>query len=180
MPASRSGRAPTASKQTTKNNRMNMQVRNRIAAVLLAIVSLAAGSAAAVTTINKQFIPATIDPNDISKLHIEIFNTALTPLTAAAFTDLLPTNVAIANPPSIAGDCGFASIVAVPGTQAVIATGGTVPAGTGTDVGTCYFDIDVVSGTSGNFDNKINRNGPTIGFVPGSTTVDTTAWKAVP
>ena len=125
--------------------------------------------ALATATINKQFTPATVDPGDISKLRISIFNSSLVPITAAAVTDNLPANIKIANPVNINDTCGFTAVTATPGNSQIILTGGSAPAGTVIASGACYFELDVVSTVAGNWINTIPANGPANGFTPGGT-----------
>ena len=51
----------------------------------------------------------------------------------------------------------------------MIATGGTIPAGTGIVDGACYIEVNVVSTAAGNWPNIIPANGPANGFTPGGT-----------
>jgi uncharacterized repeat protein (TIGR01451 family) len=145
-------------------------IRALLGAAALAFAAFAALPALATVTVNKQFTPATIDPGDVSVLRISFFNSSLVPLTAAAVTDNLPAQIAIANPPGINDTCGFATVTAVSGAQRITTVGGTVPAGTGTMDGSCYIEVNVVSTTAGNWPNTIPANGPTNGFTPGGTT----------
>ena len=118
--------------------------------VLATGVCLLAGAANASTTINHQFTPATINPGDVSQYRITIVNSSLVPLTAAAVTEILPAAVTIASPASITNTCGFTVNAASPGTSTVYLTGGTIPAGTGTVDGQCFFQLNVTSTTPGN------------------------------
>lgn len=136
--------------------------------VLLMLSALGWTSAALATaTVNKQFTPATLDPGDLSRLRITLANSSLVALTTAAVTDNLPSNIKIANPPNPTDTCGFTGVTAAQGTSQVILTGGTVPAGTGTTDGQCYFELDVISTVAGNWANTIPKNGPSNGFTPG-------------
>jgi len=126
--------------------------------------------ALATATINKQFTPATIDPGNISRFRITVVNASLVPLTAAAVTDNLPANIKISSPANATNTCGFTSVTATPGTSQIILNGGTIPAGTGTVDGLCYYELDVVSTVAGNWINTIPKNGPSNGFTPGGTT----------
>ena len=139
-------------------------------AAALAFAVFAALPAYATVTVNKQFTPATIDPGDVSVLRISFFNSSLVPLTAAAVTDNLPAQIAIANPPNVNDTCGFATVTAVSGAQRITTVGGTIPAGTGTTDGSCYIEVNVGSIMAGNWPNTIPANGPSNGFTPGGTT----------
>jgi uncharacterized repeat protein (TIGR01451 family) len=145
-------------------------LRRTAALLLLAAASVVAPAALATVTVNKQFTPATVDPGDLSRFRISFFNSSLVPLTAAAVTDNLPAQVSISNPPNVVDTCGFGAITATSGTQRVIASAGTIPAGSGLSDGSCYIEMDVTSTQSGNWVNTIPANGPSNGFVPGGTT----------
>lgn len=119
-------------------------------AFALAAASLLSGAALASTTINHQFTPATINPGDVSQYRITIANSSLVPLTAAAVTEVLPATITIASPPAITNTCGFTVNAAAPGTSTVYLTAGTIPAGTGTVDGQCFFQVNVTSTTAGN------------------------------
>ncbi len=126
--------------------------------------------ALATATINKQFTPATIDPGNNSRFRITVVNASLIQLTAAAVTDNLPANIKISSPTNATDTCGFTNVTATPGTSQIILNGGTVPAGTGTSDGLCYYELDVVSTVDGNWINTIPKDGPSNGFIPGGTT----------
>ncbi|MBK1644967.1 hypothetical protein CKO25_09955, partial [Thiocapsa imhoffii] len=126
-----------------------------IALALLLFSSLVA----ATTTINHSFSPATILQGDGSTYRISIANDALVPLTDAAVTVLLPTAIVISDPLTIGeNSCGFTVSAAVPGTNIVYLTGGTIPAGTGAVDGLCRFEIGVRSVTPGNHVANIPAN----------------------
>lgn len=144
--------------------------RAAVAALLGAAALLAAPAALATVTVNKQFTPATLDPGDVSRFRISFFNSSLVPLTAAAITDNLPAQVSIVNPANVADTCNFGVVTATPGTQRLIATGGTIPASDGITSGACYIELDVTSVVSGNWVNTIPANGPSNGFTPGGNT----------
>ena len=123
--------------------------------------------ALATATINKQFTPATIDPGTISRFRITVVNASLVQLTAAAVTDNLPSDIRISSPTNATNTCGFTGVTATPGGSQIILTGGSIPAGTGTVDGQCYFELDVISTVAGNWINTIPKNGPSNGFAPG-------------
>ena len=116
------------------------------------------------TSINKQFTPATINPGDITKFRITIYNTSQTPLTNASVTDILPSQILISNPSNISNTCGFTGVTSASGTSKIVLTGGTVPQNNGSD-GQCYFELDVSSTLPGNWVNTIPAN-----VVPNSNT----------
>lgn len=147
--------------------------------LLVSSAFILAPEALATATVNKQFTPATVDPGDISRFRISFFNSSLVPLTAAAVTDNLPAQMAIAPVPNINDTCGFGTVLANSGTQRISLSAGTIPAGTGTVDGTCFFEVDVVSTTPGNWPNTIPANGPTNGFTPGGATAGFQATEGV-
>ena len=140
--------------------------------MLMVLLFGAAGwtaQAQATATVNKQFTPATVNPGDISRFRMTLVNSSLVPLTAAAVTDNLPTNIKVASPVTPAlNTCGFTTVAADPGTSRIILTGGTVPANSGTADGQCWFELDVVSTVAGNWINTIPKNA--VGFTAGGTT----------
>ncbi len=113
-------------------------------------VFLFAGGAWAKVSVNKQFAPININPNQISKLTIELYNNKPTPVTNAAFTDNLPAGVEIADSPNIDNKCG-GTVTAVAGGTSVQLTGGIIPPSS-TVVGKCSITVDVTS--------KVNSSNP--------------------
>jgi uncharacterized repeat protein (TIGR01451 family) len=117
------------------------------------------GAAAATTTINHGFSPATIDQGDGSSYRIAVANDAQVALTEAAVTVLLPSAIVIADPQSIGtNSCGFTVSAAAPGTSRVYLTAGTIPASTGAVDGICEFELGVRSVTPGNHVANIPAN----------------------
>jgi hypothetical protein len=128
--------------------------------------------AAATTTINHSFSPATIFQGDGSSYHSTVANDAMVQLTNAAATVLLPAAVEIADPQTIVeNSCGFTVSAAVPGTNIVYLTAGTIPAGTGTVDGLCRFETGVRSVTPGNHVASIPANS--------TPTADTAGYRAL-
>lgn len=124
--------------------------------------------ASAATSINKQFMPATGNPGDISLLTITLYNDdTVHGLTAAALTDNMPSAITISSPVTYTNTCGFTGVSAVAGSSQIILTGGSVPTKVGNVIGQCYFAINVVSTTPGNWINTIPANGPSNGFIVG-------------
>ncbi|WP_052754362.1 beta strand repeat-containing protein [Calothrix sp. 336/3] len=109
-------------------------------------VLLFAGDAWAKVSINKQFSPTNINPNQISKLTIELFNNKPTQVTNTTFTDNLPTGVVVADIPNIVNGCD-GTLTATPGGTSIVLTGGIIPAST-TVAGKCTITIDVTSKVS--------------------------------
>lgn len=115
-----------------------------------AVLLLGSGVAAATTTINQQFTPATINPGDESAYRITIANSSLVALSDAAVRVALPNAITIADGTPTFNTCSFTVDQASQGTSIVYLTNGTVPAGNGTNDGTCYVEIPVSSVTAGN------------------------------
>ncbi len=118
-----------------------------------------AGVAAATTTINHQFTPATINPGDVSAYRISVANSSTVQLFSAAVTVNLPPQITIVNPPAIQNTCGFTVDAAAPGTSTVALSAGTIPAGTGSVDGTCFFQLNVTSTVPGNWVSTIPVGG---------------------
>ena len=139
-------------------------VRRRSGPALIALSLLLAVSlgAEATTTINHQFTQATINPGDTSVYRITVANASTVALTAAAVTVVLPSPVKIASPAGISNTCGFTVNAATPATSTVYLAAGTIPAGTGSIDGQCYFELKVTSTTPGNH----------IATIPAKTTPD--------
>ncbi|MGR9052404.1 MAG: DUF7933 domain-containing protein, partial [Gammaproteobacteria bacterium] len=131
---------------------------------------LFSSSASATTTINEQFIPATVNPGDNSVYRLTIANSSTITLTEAKVTVLFPSQITVNNPVGINQSCGFSVVQAAAGTSLLELNGGTVPAGTGTLDGVCTFELNVVAGESGNHIATIPAN-----TVPDAATAGYTA-----
>ena len=112
---------------------------------LLAGLAIFPGLAAATTTINHQFSPATINQGDVSSYTITIANDSTIALTAANVTVVLPADIDIANPLVSVNGCGFSSVSSAPGSSSVVLTGGTIPASVAGVDGQCSFQVNVTS-----------------------------------
>jgi len=88
-------------------------------------------------------------PGGISTLTITLTNPNIIPLTAAALTDNLPVNVAVAPTPVASTTCG-GTVTAVASATSVSLAGGTIPA-----AGSCQIRMNVVSNVSGVYTNTI-------------------------
>jgi uncharacterized repeat protein (TIGR01451 family) len=120
------------------------------------------------STIAKSFSPSTAFEGQVSLLTITLTNISSNPLTNATFTDNLPTGtlssvstglkLAVANPANATTTCGSGVVTAVPGSNTVSLSGGTVPArannGAGAN-GTCVVQVKVV-GPAGNYVNTLD------------------------
>ena len=134
------------------------------------VLLIFSGLAAATTTINQQFTPATINPGDGSAYRITIANSSEVPLTAAAVTVLLPEAIKLKTGQT--NTCGFTVNAAVEGTSKVYLTAGTIPAKVGSTDGTCYFEIPVSSTAPGNHEATIPANTTPSETVSGYTAIE--------
>ncbi len=133
---------------------------------LLGLLWALSGTAAATTTINHVFSPATIDQGDDVTYRIFVANDAGVALTEAAVTVVLPPEIVIRDPQEIgANTCGFTVSAATPGTSTVYLTAGTIPAQANNVPGLCLFELGVTSVTPGNWPANIPANS-----VPGPNT----------
>ncbi|MFT3890058.1 MAG: hypothetical protein QM730_00350 [Anaerolineales bacterium] len=106
---------------------------------------------------NKSFSPISIMPGGVSRLSVTIFNPNTFPLTNASWTDNLvsvQTGLIIASPASVQNNCG-GTVQATTGATSFSLSGGTVPAQSGTDPGTCTVSVNVTSTEQGNLINTI-------------------------
>ena len=98
-------------------------------------------------SVTKAFDPPTVNPGGLSTLTITLQNTYPSPLINTTLVDPLPgslTNgIVVAPVPNASTTCVGGNIVAVPGTQTVTMTGGTVPAQVGAIPGICTITITV-------------------------------------
>lgn len=129
--------------------------------VALAIFAIGAvGSADAAIDVNKSFSPGTVYPTQVSRLTVSFQNSSLSPVTAAQLSDIFPDHVFAAAAPNAATTCG--GTVSTSNTAArgeLTLTGGTIPAGDGTNPGTCTVSIDVVSDLKGTYVNQVDIGG---------------------
>ncbi|WP_252272769.1 SdrD B-like domain-containing protein [Pseudomonas subflava] len=105
-------------------------------------------------TVSKQFAPAVIAQNGISRLTIFVNNPNAAAMTlTAALTDNLPDSpgqVRVAALPNVAGSCPTGSVTASAGATLVrLANGTVVPSGG------CTIEVDVTADTAGEHTNEI-------------------------
>jgi uncharacterized repeat protein (TIGR01451 family) len=108
-------------------------------------------------TLEKAFSPNPVAVGGTSKLTFTLSNDNTVNLTGAKFTDALPAGLEVASTPNAATTCTNA--VAPQPSWAPKAgstllefgqtTGGTIPAGDGTNPGTCTVSVDVIATTAG-------------------------------
>ncbi len=104
-------------------------------------------------TVGKQFNPAVIPPNGVSRLSIVIGNTNAAAMTLSAnFDDVLPTapgQISLTGTPGMATTCGGTVVAAANATSVRLNSGGTIP------VGGCTIDVDVTGLAAGVHTNNI-------------------------
>ena len=143
-------------------NRLSFDRRLRPAFVLLAASFLAAVPAAAQPVFTKAFAPGTIGAGSTSRLTFVIDNGDMgAPAGELAFTDVLPADVTLAQPPSVTNTCG--GVVTAP-------SGGTTVTLSGASLGpgeACEIAVDVTSqvlgthtNTSGDLTSTAGNSGP--------------------
>ena len=98
---------------------------------------------------SKVFAPDAIGPGGVSTLTFTIDNTAsIFAATALDFTDVLPAGLVIATPPGAATTCAGGTLTAVAGSDTIVYTGGSVPAGA-----SCTVVVDVTTPMAGSYHN---------------------------
>lgn len=98
-------------------------------------------------SVSKAFTPPAVTPGGISTLTITLQNTNTSPLVNTSLTDPLPGSatdgVIVAPTPNARTTCAGGTVTAVPGSQTISMTGGTVP-GQVLDVpGVCTITVNV-------------------------------------
>ena len=97
--------------------------------------------------ISKSFTPPMVSPGGITTLRIILENRNSIPLVNASVTDPLPGNTTdgliVAPNPNASTTCEGGTVDAVPGSQTITMTGGTIPARVQDVAGTCTIRVDV-------------------------------------
>jgi LPXTG-site transpeptidase (sortase) family protein len=97
--------------------------------------------------ISKSFTPPVISPGGITTLRIILENRNSGPLVNVSITDPLPGSTTdgliVAPNPNASTTCEGGTVVAVPGSQSITMTGGTIPARVQDVAGTCTIRVDV-------------------------------------
>ncbi len=100
-------------------------------------------------TISKAFGASSVSLNGSTSLSFTVTNpNATNALSGVAFTDSLPTGIAVSTPNGLTGSCGTGTISAVAGTSSVNLSSGTLASG-----GTCNFSVNVTGTTAGALSN---------------------------
>ncbi len=101
-------------------------------------------------SVSKSFLPANISLNGRSKLKIVVTNGSSSNLTAVNFTDPLPENVVVANPPNASKTCTSGTLAPSAGDTSIVFSGASLINGQ-----TCTISVDVKSPVIGTFVNTI-------------------------
>lgn len=96
---------------------------------------------------------ATALPGQSATLTIRFDNPNAQDLTGAVLTDVLPTNVVIAQTPNASTTCSAGFVDALPSATSLRLTGATISA-----TGSCTVSVDVLSNISGNYVNTVAAN----------------------
>jgi hypothetical protein len=101
-------------------------------------------------SIGKAFLPVAVAPGGVSTLTFTITNPSANTaaLAGVAFTDVLPTNLVVATPNGLTGNCNGGTATAVAGTATISLTGGTIPAAS-----SCAISVTVTSSVVGTYVN---------------------------
>ena len=149
---------------STSVNILRHFYRVRACAVLsiLLVMLLLSQAAHAVIDVNKSFSPATVYPNQVSRLTVRLINSETVTATNVSFTDTFPDNVFFADIPNLITTCDAGGSLTPGMTATNTATygelsfsGGEIPAGDGTNAGICEISVDVVSHVKGTYLNQI-------------------------
>lgn len=89
-------------------------------------------------------------PGTSASLVVRIDNPNAVALTAAAFTDTLPTGLVVATTPNASTTCAGGTVVAPESATSIRLSGATIPAGS-----YCTVTVDVLSNISGSYTNTI-------------------------
>lgn len=134
---------------------IQINAKYKLLGLLIFVLLFAAKTFAAIDA-NKSFSPSTVYPGQTSRLNITLLNSSLYPAINASLTDVFPNDVFISATPNISSTCG--GTVATNNTLTngeVSLSGGTVPAGDGTNPGRCSIQVDVYSPKKGTYVNDI-------------------------
>lgn len=102
-------------------------------------------------TIAKAFSPTQTSPGTPSTATITLNNSNSIALTAVRLSDLLPSNLTVAQTPNASTTCGAGYVAASPSATSVTLTGGTIAAGA-----SCVIKFDVVSNTAAIYTNTVD------------------------
>ncbi|HEX2836349.1 MAG TPA: DUF11 domain-containing protein, partial [Thermoanaerobaculia bacterium] len=125
--------------------------------------------AATPPTLTKSFAPDPIAVGATSTLTFTLTNPNAAALTAAAFSDALPSGLQVAATPAASTTCAGATWAPAAAATTVTFSGGTIPAG-----GSCTASVNITATTAGPHSNvggflSTTESGTTIGSVPTDT-----------
>ena len=139
---------------------------------------LSATPALAAIDVNASFTPATRYPGEDSRLTIVLQNSSLDPTTSVNVDNVLPDDVFISAVPDLTNDCGGTITATNTATFGqVTLAGGIIPAGDGTNPGSCTIAVNVNSQKKGTYINTIPVGGLT-GITNGTPEANATASQA--
>jgi uncharacterized repeat protein (TIGR01451 family) len=131
------------------------KLRTGLLPIFLVLVVVTAANAQGLPTFSKSFDPSTIAPGSVSTLTFTITNSAPTPVTDLAFTDVLPTvpgDVDIATPANASTTCdiafGGSGVTAPDGGGTITFSDGELGGGE-----SCTVTVDVTASTPGTHTN---------------------------
>lgn len=136
-----------------------------LAVLVLVLSPWLTSLAEAIVDVNKSFAPVSRFPGQISLLTISLFNpNTSAEATGVALTDILPTNIVVADPPLVTNDCG-GTVTADPGSGSVSLADGTIPPGNLSGglrlSGGCSFTVAVTTRTD-----NIDQVGTYVNTIP--------------
>lgn len=150
-------------------------LRTTLAAALLCAAMTAAPAARGLTlTLTKAFGAASIPVGGSTSLTFTLHNFSGTTQTAIAFTDTLPSGLAVATPNGLTGSCGGGTITATAGGTTISLSGATLTAAT-----SCTFAVNVV-GTAVGVQNNSTSAVTATGGAGSSATASITVTAPVP
>lgn len=171
------GRSASAGWLPTGRGRLGAGVASVVTAAAVILVTAGSAMADAVPpTIQSAFTPTEVGVGDstATALSFTITNpNASGTLSAVSFTDTLPAGLAVDNPNGENGTCGSASVVtAVPGSQTISLTGGSLKASA-----SCTVSVSLISSQVGVLQ---NTTGPVSSSAGSSATGDSESLTVLP
>ena len=135
-------------------------------------------------SIAKAFTPATVGTNTNATMTLTLTNRNTVALSGTSFTDAFPANLVNATPVTVGGSCVGVATSATAGGNSFNVTNGTIPAAVGSTPGSCTITDQVLSATTGSYNNTTggisgNFAGTPIGAGPASNTATLTVTGPV-
>lgn len=125
-------------------------------ALVLGLSVLNAFPALAAIDVNNSFTPSTRYPGEPSRLIIRLQNSSLSPSQDVALENALPAGVYLAPDANVSNNCGgtlTASNDAERGSVSIVSA--QIPAGDGSNTGSCQIELDVIGQRRGTYVNTI-------------------------